>query len=261
MDETLKAIAGGIAAAVNPQCDFNNCLFLLGHMRCGSTALSNVLCSRPDISGYGETHVRFGRKSSLGVLSLNQLKNRAWKPNARYIFDKILHNRYDEDAVPDFYLAKAIFLVREPRASIVSIRELFREAATGEYDNDELSTQYYIKRINTMAAHWEKFPAANRFGLSYEQLVAETNATLNALTLFLGLDTPLENHYRPNEGKVRHGAGDPLYAGSHSSIVSQPRERRADRLDVPPWLLSQAERAYNQFLSLVTPPVTKVTQS
>ena len=34
-------------------------ILLLGHMRCGSSLLSNILATNPEITGYGETHLDY----------------------------------------------------------------------------------------------------------------------------------------------------------------------------------------------------------
>ena len=100
-------------------------MFMIGHMQCGSTALANVLCSRPEVSGYGDAHIAYRGQSALGVLVLNQWRRGAWRRGAQHLFDKILHSRYDVGAPPAFSEARAIFVFRPPVESIRSIRALF----------------------------------------------------------------------------------------------------------------------------------------
>jgi len=249
MDHAIKAIAGGVTAALSPQCTFDRCVFLLGHMRCGSTALANLLCSRSEFSGYGETHVRYRGRSTLGVLMLNQMKHHAWKHQARYLFDKILHNRYDDAVDGEFYESRGIFLVREAKESIRSIRALFKSLASTEYETDELAAHYYIKRLEGLTTHWHRFPGDRRIAFTYEQMTAETDWVLAALTGFLALDAPLVNEYSVNPAAVRHGAGDPLRARRETRIGTG-----ADRSDaplmLPAELIARAEQCHADFLAL-----------
>ncbi len=86
MKAVAKALAGGSVSRVLPQCRFETSLFLIGHMRCGSTALSAILCSRPDTSGYGEAHIAYTDRAALGVLALNQMRRGAWTGSATTLY-------------------------------------------------------------------------------------------------------------------------------------------------------------------------------
>ncbi|HUD90534.1 MAG TPA: sulfotransferase family protein, partial [Sphingobium sp.] len=101
--ETGKRTAGWLLSRSAPGLDYRNCLFVLAHMRCGSTALSNILCSRPDVSGYGESHVRHDGQGALGRLAMNQMRRGGWKPQAPILFDKILHSRHDWATPHEFF--------------------------------------------------------------------------------------------------------------------------------------------------------------
>lgn len=164
--DMTKAVVGQ-AAALSPQCRYDRAIFILAHMRCGSTALSNILCSRPDVSGYGEAHVRYDDESALGRLVVNQALRRAWKPGARHLFDKILHNRHDAAAPKAFFAARAIFVVREPGAAIRSIRKLYADLGRDEYGTDVEATEYYVERLQAMARMWGHFSAERRVGVSH----------------------------------------------------------------------------------------------
>ena len=109
MPAPVKRLAA-TCLALAPQGRFDRCLFLVGHMRCGSTALANVLCAHPSVSGYGETHVRYDRPSAPGALILNQLRRGRWRPRATHLFDKLLHDDLDATPPPAFFTARAIFV-------------------------------------------------------------------------------------------------------------------------------------------------------
>jgi LPS sulfotransferase NodH len=234
-----KQLLGRIAANLNPQCKFDRAIFVIGHMRCGSTALSNILCSRPDISGYGEAHIAYRNEADLGVLALNQWRRGAWKPDASIIFDKILHSRYDCDPPTDFFGARAIFLARAPGPTIASIRDLFGKISSDEYQKDGEAEAYYQERLRRMFELWDQFPPENRIGVTYERLVQDPEASLGRISRRLAIMPPLANTYCVTDAARSRGAGDPLSANRQNKIV---------RNVAPPSPKSDNESAYAEDL-------------
>jgi Sulfotransferase family len=214
-----KRLLGSVVASLTPQCSFDRAIFVIGHMRCGSTALSNILCSRPDISGYGEAHIAYTSEADLGVLALNQRRRGAWKSEATYIFDKILHSRYDGDPPAAFFSARAIFVARAPGPAIASIRNLFGKIGSEEYQQSGDAEAYYAERLTAMMRLWNRFPPENRIGLSYENLVEDPDAILERISRHLRIGPPLANRYSASLAARGHGAGDPLVAGKQASII------------------------------------------
>lgn len=249
-----KQAAGVVAQATLPQCDYSRALFLFGHMRCGSTALANVLCSRPEISGYGEAHIAYRDRAALGRLAVNQHLRSAYRPKARYLFDKVLHSRYDAAADPALFQARAVFLVRAPAPAIHSIRTLFARIGSAEYPTDAAAAAYYEERLEQLARLWAAFPSDRRLGISFEGLTAAPCAFLALLSAMLGLDPPLQNQYEPRVLRTAHGAGDPLSSHRFASIVpaahSTSLERNVPALDVPAGQLSRLERLYEHLRNL-----------
>ena len=218
----LKSSAGRMMAGVNRQCRFETTLFLVGHMRCGSTALSAIVCSRDDYSGYGEAHVGYRGPGDLGILAINQWRRGEWNRSARGLFDKILHNRYDRDVPAAFFQARAIFMARAPVPSIASIQRLFATIGSGEYATIEQSAAYYCERVGAMLAQWRRFATERRVGLTYEDLVADPDASLARISRHLGIVPELTNSYSIKAASQVRGAGDPLTAPLHDRIQSMP---------------------------------------
>ncbi len=219
----IKQVAGSLLGLANPQCRFDRAVFILGHMRCGSTALSHVLCGHPAVSGYGEAHIRYDRQSALGILALNQWRRGAWKPCAAHLFDKILHSRYDAEAHPDFFTGHAIFLVREPHESILSIRKLFATLRSNEYADDESAARYYGQRLTQLAQLWKRFPAGQKIGFSYDIMTENPDAALHRVSSMLDLNPALANHYERRETTMARGAGDPLSSHKFNGIVASTK--------------------------------------
>ena len=246
-----KALVGAGVARVLLQCRFERSLFLIGHMRCGSTALSAILCSRPDISGYGEAHIAYEGRAALGVLALNQMRRGAWTGSAPSLFDKILHSRYDDAACPEFFTARALFMARAPQPAIRSIRHLFAGIGSGEYQTDAIAAAYYEERLGAMLRLWPRFADERRVACTYEALTADPDAVLAHLSARLGLVPAMVNHYAIKAAAGGRGAGDPLSASKHTQIVAAKGEQDAGRgLDMTQARIGELERLYREFCVL-----------
>lgn len=242
-----KRLAGtGLGLA--PHARYDRSVLLLGHMRCGSTALANVLCAHPAISGYGESHIDHGAPSAPGRLVLNQIGAGRWKPAARLLFDKVLHDRLDTGVPPAFFTARALFLTRAPEPAIASILALFASLGSREYPDPASATAYYCARLHRLAELWQRFPADRRLALRQETLIADPDATLARISQFLALDPALANAYRASP--TRPGAGDPLTAGRRTSIETATPPHRPRHAALSPDELAEARAAHAAFLAL-----------
>ena len=251
--ETFKTVAGVSAARLSPQCRYSRAIFILAHMRCGSTALSNILCSRPDTSGYGEAHIRYEDQGSLGRLVVNQTLRRAWKPTAPYLFDKILHNRHDMSAPEAFFEARAIFVIRQPGAAIRSIRALYDGLNRAEYGTDTLAATYYVERVGQMADLWVRFPAQRRIALTHAALMADPEASLAQISTALKVHPALENRYESRTASRKGGGGDPTSSGHFTRIEARgtpPGPDPIEALDIKNSLRRTAQAAYDDFIAL-----------
>ena len=114
MGDIAKASSAWTASMLRPQADYDRCIFVLSHMRGATTALTNVLCSHPQLSGYGETHVSYLAGSGPGRLAVNLMKRKALAFKAPFMVDKILHSHLDLHPDATFYRARAVFLLRAP---------------------------------------------------------------------------------------------------------------------------------------------------
>jgi len=221
ISQHLKAAAGRVVAGVSPQCDFARAIFVVGHMRCGSTALSNILVDHPQVSGYGEAHIDYRSRADLGTLLLNQQRRGSWRAGAPHLFDKILHSRYDAGAGDDFFAARAVFVARAPAETVRSIGALFAAIGSSEYASDAACAEYLAERMATMLMLWPRFAPGRRIAVTHAALIGDTDATLARVGAMLGLDPPIRNHYARRSAAQARGAGDPLAAHKHTSIVAR----------------------------------------
>lgn len=252
----IKHLAGSATALVLPKCRYDRSIFIMGHMRCGSTALSNILCSHPQISGYGEAHIRYKSRSELGLLVLNQIKRNSYRQNSTYLFDKILHSRYDSEDFADFFESRVIFMIREPIKTIQSIRNLFSSIGSNEYSNDISVSDYYEERICSLMANWEKFPPLHRIGISFEQLKANPEKNLEKISEMIGLAPQLTNNYQQPKNGLAHGAGDPLTSHKYNKIISENISTTSTdelrQIKLPDSRIQALHNLYRQALSTVT---------
>ena len=220
--EGLRDLGTAAAMRLDRRCRFDQVVFMLAHMRCGSTALSNVLCHHPEVCGFGESHLIYRSESALGHLLLGTILERAWKPRFRFLYDKLLWNHLDGSAPPAFFRAKAVFACRAPEDTIASILNLATvDAALAEFDLAR-SADYYEERVERLLRLWETFPPENRMGFTHEELVAAPDAVLERVAAQLGLWRPLVNAYVANSVRWRPGVGDPLAFGAFGAIVAKP---------------------------------------
>ena len=217
--EWIKRGAGSVLALASPRLAYENAVFILAHMRCGSTALSNVLCSREEVSGYGETHTWYDGRGAVGRLAINlQLRGALhWPP--QILFDKILHTHLHAQAPDAFFAARAVFMLREPEPTIRSIARLFAGKPNRQgWDTLAGAAAYYAERTRALAQVWDRFAPERRFALSHRRLLEDPEAALAALSGQLGFDPPLANSYASQKASRTGGGGDPVVSGQHSRI-------------------------------------------
>lgn len=219
MKELLKSLTGKTVSSLSSQCDYQNLIFVFGHMRSGSTALTNVLCSHESISGYGEAHIRYHDRSGPGRLLVNQALRWAWSPSAKYLCDKILHNRYDPDIRSEYRSARAIFSVRHPSPTILSIVNLFHSIGKNEYPTLDDAALYYIERCERLCSLWDAFEVEQRIGIETEDLRSRPDETISRVSSFLDLNPVLRNSYDSKAASRKKGGGDPLESAKHNRIV------------------------------------------
>ncbi len=170
-------------------------IFVLSHMRAGSSLLAMILGNSLEICGYGETYLPYRDPADLRRLVGNNLfRLRPWRPagQERYMLDKLVHN--DLLAVEQMGMlraqkAKFIFLLREPVGTIGS---MMRMAGS----DDTLAAALYANRLACLAAYGAELRGEEAgFLLDYEALSGRPQPTLAALSAFLGLKELLRTAY------------------------------------------------------------------
>ena len=208
-------------------------LFLLATMRSGSSLLSSILCSHPEILGYGETHVVYDEAEKLRELMARVHRAHGEQIPARYVLDKLLHDGLirDPEALKGIDLT-CVFLLREPRRTIESIVHQLDSTLDDAFD-------YYRGRLLNLERYARAFPGSAF--LTYEGLIADPEGTLTRLTAFLGLSSPLSPEYRLQPLHDQKGVGDRSGRLAAGRILSEAREIR---VSLPEERVAEAEAGY-----------------
>ena len=178
-------------------------IFILGHMRSGSTLLSHILASHPDIVGAGEAHITYQTPADLPQLVLKTCEF-LHRPILRetYIVDQINHPYVTDDVLRSSQIYRCIILIRDPEATIKSTMKMLK-------CEEQAALDVYIRRLETLTGYGQLL-GDRALLVQYDDLVDRTEETLAAVTGFLGLDSPLTSTYATHRmtGRVE-GYGDP----------------------------------------------------
>lgn len=204
-------------------------LFVLAHMRSGSTLLLHLLADHSAVEGYGERNHAYRSSSDLDRLRVDVCyRSDRWWRSPRYVADQINHDRYTP--APELVRAsgaRCVILIREPEAAIGSMVQvlgrhypnLTLERAVAHYENR-------LSSLRELAGSLTRGPGpSNVYFLTYEDLIERTDSSLSGLTRFLELETPIDETYEvgPETGR----RGDPSPTIQAGRIVREKSSHRA----------------------------------
>tara|TARA_R100001480_G_scaffold2911_7_gene8019 strand:- start:8268 stop:9047 length:780 start_codon:yes stop_codon:yes gene_type:complete len=216
-------------------------ILLMSHMRANTSLLGHVLGSNPEIEGYYELHIGYYSWKSLIRQKLLHFAKHAPKSSARFMFDKVLHDDHFVD-LSLFRQGKVIFALRPPQKTIRSIVSLYRSVEPDHpYTDSDNAAHYYISRIRSLAKIASDSPTDFLY-LDADALREEAPRTLQSISGFLGLKTPLEENYKKQPLTGAEKAGD-----SSESIVSGKIERVTRTYDHIPVAEANMAEAARQF--------------
>lgn len=224
-------------------------LLLLSHMRSGSSLLTHLLTTNPEVIGYGETHTNYTDANDFkGLLkkvywqaqdfrTLGDVQN--LRMNHQYVMDKVLHNKKFLDH--DFLKSEqvyAIFLLREPERSLASIADL------KPHWNQQDTIEYYTERMTMLVNYARLIKSPNRLlVVTYEQLLDNTPKVLTTLQRFLQTQAPFTEEYKVLKTTGMKGVGDPKGKIKAGKIV---RSQRQLTQSFPPELVERAKQVHSQ---------------
>jgi hypothetical protein len=225
-------------------------VFILGHMRSGSSLLCHLLCNSDEIAGFGETHNNYRRRSDLAKLlvSIGKYRGKA-ALERRYLLDKIVGTQHVVNAaVLADGRTRYVFLVREPLATIasnVAMRRQFHDEPPQQLL--AFAVQHYTERLAQLVQLAEAIDDRQRcLLLTHQQLIDETPKAFRSLEEFLDLHAPLSEDYPVMPTTGQPGIGDPspnIRLGSISR--SLPRKH----VDLSQPLRHRLEQCYQNCLA------------
>lgn len=216
-------------------------IFIVGLPRSGTTLLEAMLGNHPDVAACGElndatlqlrwmcdsegaphldvelarrikgiNHAEYGRR---------YLEHTQWRARGRGFYtDKMPENFLNigmlARAIP---AAKILHVARGPMdACFSNLKELFAAAYPYSYDQEEMALHY--QQYRDLMQHWHLAFPGRIFDVSYEVLVAEPQATLQAICEFCGLQW--------DPGVVNTGKQKGAIATASTAQVREPVHQR-----------------------------------
>lgn len=230
-------------------------IWILGHMRSGSTLLMHLLGSHPEILGAGERNMTYEAPSDLRKLEVvSFLARRRLFRDYDFVLDQINHGRFvpNPELLDEARLYK-IFLVRRPEASLASMIQVFGKIYGQSADD---AVDYYRGRLAELqAAACHGSDRRRHLLVCYEDLLENTEVTLKRLEHFLELESPLRETYEIFDFTGKRG--DPSKRIQSGRIRRDLPPRQAD---LDPEVLSSLQDLHRECLETLSarcfePPV------
>ena len=220
-------------------------IFVLGHMRSGSSLLVHLLNSSEEILGYGETHLDYvGQHSLVALHDRVQRKfenhGEASKGSHRYVVDKILWPHIHDESILRQAPLKIIVIARAPEDALPSI--LSRDLE--EVQSPAGALEYYRNTLKRTERNLKIYNASFVL-VRYEDLTSQTEQTLQKISAYLGLGKVLNSEYNMMWPTGKSGIGDSSERIKTGTVVSSPT---AYEVDIGEEILSKARLGYQQFL-------------
>lgn len=224
-------------------------LFILSHMRSGSSLLTHLLITNPEIIGCGETHLNYSSENDFKKLlmklynqvqefsTVQDLKN--LRMNHQYVLDKVLHNnKFIDESFLESDNIRSIFLIREPKKTLLSLLDLKPHWAEDDalcyYIGRLAALEKYAKRINNK--EWS-------FAITYQQLLDNTNLTFEGFQDFLKTKEGFSEKYEVLKTTGKQNFGDSKENIKTGRII---RETRKIDIQVSPEAIKKAQQAFDQ---------------
>lgn len=222
-------------------------LFVVSHMRSRSTVLSHIIGNNAEVCGYKELHRSYKGRLSLINMQIELVNDLQCDVRNTYLFDKILNNFTISDEILHKAQPKILFLLREPESTIKSIMNMGFKTGVDWYKDPVKVTHYYRKRLRNMEKLAVRAGEGNLY-IDSNDLVGNSEVTLNKITGWLHLKEPLKTTYATFRDTGVPGYGDPLEnikSGTLKATEGYPE------IVIPDELLKEAEAAYENCRTLL----------
>lgn len=226
-------------------------IFILGHMRSGSSLLVHILNTNPDICGYGEAHNSYRTNRDLNQLVYkNKLQLKHFKTNDKYVLDKILHNNHEiSEQILKNKNIYFIFLFRHPQPSLSSMINLYQGHRSIEEKRASLDyyLNYYTNRLSKLKEYASLINDKNRsLAFSYTNLIEDTDRIFLKLKIFLSLEFDFQENYQVLKTTGIKGIGDISDRIKSGKIM---RNINSSTDNIPTEIMNYAEKEYLQYVN------------
>jgi hypothetical protein len=226
-------------------------IFILSHMRSGSSLLTHILASNPEVIGFGESHLKYSSELDFKKLMMKvycqfqEFKNfpedlTKFSMDHTYILDKVLHNqKFLDNSFLRSEQIYTIFLIREPQRTFASLLDLKphwnQEDAFNYYGDRLLKLQEYAQIINNKK---------RTLLITHAQILNQTDRVLETLQNFLGTKVAFSEEYNILESTGKRDIGD--YRGNIKAgkIIRTPR--KLNNYEISPELIEKGVNLYDE---------------
>ncbi|MBW8190745.1 hypothetical protein K0504_06840 [Neiella marina] len=212
---------------------------------------SHILGSHPDICGYSELHTPYASKAQL-VQTDKRLAEEQGYAQAKYLFDKLLHNAPVSYQLLTEKCVVPMVVVRKPERTIKSILTMGKKYTQGEnkanFTNPEFVVNYYCNRLKWLVDFCTEAPCKPLF-FEAENLIEQTETVLQLVTHYLKLNSPLSPEYQTFAKTGKTGHGDPSDYVKSGRLIA--RRDSYELQFVEPSLLAKAEGSFNDSYPLL----------
>jgi Sulfotransferase domain len=192
-------------------------VILLSSMRCGSSMLTQIICSHDEVVGFGETHINYDSDDSfVELIRRTKWERRQWRFSATRFFDKVLHAELIENMeLLSEMPVDWIVLHRSGEACVRSMMRTF--SMTPEHASEYFARQWSV--IDNWVKYLEGNPDSRITAIGYEDIISNPDEALTKLSDYLGIRPALRSEYTIQRGAGRSGAGDPSGQLEHGRVV------------------------------------------
>jgi hypothetical protein len=177
-------------------------VWILSHMRSGSTLLTHLAASHRDVISAGERNAIYATPADLDrAVAEVHVEAFALRMRARYVLDQINHDRFVADERLFLHpRVRALVLVREPQGALSSMLALF--GRTRGWGIEECLAAY-LSRLGTLE-RWAGSMDERARWIEYDDLARDSRRAAIDLSRWLALEPPLSGEryrLRPFTGR------------------------------------------------------------
>jgi hypothetical protein len=218
-------------------------------MRAGSTLCVNLLCTNPEIIGMGETGIRYSSESDFRILRGKVYSRRLrLSVTERYILDNLNHNFYISNL--DIFFnenVKCIFLLRDSESTLSSLlnKKILKMCCPKQVEGKAWASKYYRNRLAKLTEYAKLINNKEKsLYLTYEQLISDTQTTLNSLKNFLGTQDCFSEKYTPLSSKGIFGLGAVGDTVSKNIISGKVVKKASPKISLPKEISKECLESY-----------------